>query len=260
MTKQNKTWPKQLWTNLKQLISPSARTEIARYINGSSNTQDFLVVGLGRFGTGLAMTLKAYNHEVLAIDADIKRVQQVAQMLPHAMQLDSTNIEALREIGADNFHTGVVCIGSDFEANLLTTFNLRKLGVQRVITKALTVTQQDILLKIGADEVILPEHEAGVRLARRLSAIDFVDFMELGEDTGVVEILAPERLVGKTLREAEIRQQYSLAVVAIRRGGDVIISPTADDIIQFNDILVVLGRIDNCERFRGRPYHLKTKG
>jgi trk system potassium uptake protein TrkA len=153
----------------------------------------------------------------------------------------------------------VVCIGSDFEANLLTTFNLRKLGVRRVVTKALTVTQQDILLKIGADEVILPEHEAGVRLARRLAAIDFVDFMELGEDKGVVEIIAPERVVGKSLREADIRQQYNLAVVAIRRGEDVIISPTADEVIQANDILVVLGRIDNCEKFRDQPYNPKSK-
>ncbi len=258
MAEPNKRWAKRLWTNLKQFTSPSAGAEIARYINGSGHIQEFLVIGLGRFGTGLAMTLTAYNHEVLAIDSDIKRVQQVAQTLPHAIQLDATNIEALREIGADNFDTGVVCIGSDFEANLLTTFNLRKLGVRRVIAKALTVTQQDILLKIGADEVILPEHEAGVRLGRRLAAIDFVDFMELGKDKGVVEIIAPEQVVGKSLREAAIRQQYSLAVVAIRRGEDVIISPTADDVIQPNDILVVLGRIDNCEKFRGLPYHPQT--
>jgi trk system potassium uptake protein TrkA len=103
---------------------------------------------------------------------------------------------------------------------------------------------------VGADEVILPEHEAGVRLARRLAAIDFVDFMELSEDKGVVEIVTPARLIGRSLREAEIRQKYGLAVVAIRRGGDVIISPRAEEVVQENDILVVLGRIVNCERLR----------
>ena len=196
------------------------------------------------------MTLNAYNHDVLTIDSDMKRVQQVSHILPHVIQLDATNIDALREVGAEAFDTGVVCIGTYFEANLLATVSLRKLGVRRVITKARTVTQQDILLRVGADEVILPEHEAGVRLGRRLSGIDFVDFLELGEDKGVVEIITPDFLVGKSLREAEIRQQYGLAVVAIRREHDVVISPRADEVIQKNDILVVLGRIANCEKLR----------
>lgn len=110
------------------------------------------------------------------------------------------------------------------------------------------------IAKVGASEVVLPEHEAGVRLARRLSAIDFVDFMELSEDKGVVEIVTPRRLIGKSLRESQIRQQYGLAVVAIRREGDVIISPRAEDVIKENDILVVLGRIANCEKLREEPF------
>ena len=147
-------------------------------------------------------------------------------------------------------HSLVVCVGTYFEANLLATVSLRKLGVRRVITKARTVTQQDILLRVGADEVILPEHEAGVRLARRLAGINFVDFLELSDDKGVVEIVTPDHLVGKSLRDAEIRQRYGLAVIAIRRGDDVVISPRAEEIIQANDILVVLGRIANCEKLR----------
>jgi trk system potassium uptake protein TrkA len=112
------------------------------------------------------------------------------------------------------------------------------------------LTQQDILLRVGADEVILPEHEAGVRLARRLSAIDFVDFLELGKDKGVVEIHAPRHLAGQSLRDIGFRQVYGLVVVAIRRDGDVIISPLADEVIKENDILVVLGDIKNCEKLR----------
>jgi trk system potassium uptake protein TrkA len=250
MSQQNESWTKRLWYNIRRLTSKQTGLELARHLNGGNYNKEFIVIGLGRFGTGLAMTLNAYNHEVLAIDLDMQRVQHVSQVLPHVIQLDSTNIDALREVGAESFDTGVVCIGSDFEANLLATVNLRKLGVRRVVTKARTVTQQDILLKVGADEVILPEHEAGVRLARRLAAIDFVDFLELGEDKGVVEIVTPPRLVGKSLKESQIRQQYGLAVVAIRRGGDVIVSPQAEEVIQQNDILVVLGRIINCERLR----------
>lgn len=254
MADQNKSsWSQWIWRNLRSWTSFITSRELVRRINGNSYNKEFIVIGLGRFGTSLAMTLNAYNHEVLALDMDMKRVQYVSQMLPHVFQLDATNVDALREIGAEAFHTAVVCIGTDFEANLLATVNLRKLGVRRVITKALTVTQQDILSKIGADEVVLPEHEAGVRLARRLSAIDFVDYMELSEDKGVVEIITPRRLVGKSLKEAEIRQKYELVVVAIRREGDVVISPRAEEVIKENDILVVLGRITNCEKLGEEP-------
>jgi trk system potassium uptake protein TrkA len=117
------------------------------------------------------------------------------------------------------------------------------------VTKARTVTQQDILLKVGADEVILPEHEAGVCLARRLAAIDFVDLLELGEDKGGGDRNAATPGC-KSLKESQIRQPYGLTVVAIRRGGDVIVSPQAEEVIQQNDMLVVLGRIINCERLR----------
>ncbi len=197
------------------------------------------------------MSLTAYEHDVLAIDSDMKRVQQVSQLLPHVIQLDATDIEALREVGAESFDTGIICIGTDFESNLLATVALQKLGVRRVITKARTVTQQEILQRVGADEVILPEHEAGVRLARRLAAIDFVDFLELSQDTGGVEIVTPDYLVGQSLKQAEIRQRYGLAVVAIKRNSDeVVVSPGADEVIQADDILVVLGRTIDCERLR----------
>lgn len=246
----NRSWFGRLGQNIKQLIAPQTRLELARRFNGSSHKKEFIIVGLGRFGTSLAMTLNAYNHDVLAIDADMKRVQHVSQELSNVIQLDATNIDALREIGAESFDTGVVCIGDNFEANLLATVSLRKLGVRRVITKARTATQQDILLKVGADEVILPEHEAGVRLGRRLAAVSFVDFFELGQDKGVVELIAPPYLVGKSLRESQIRQQYGLSVIAIRRADQVIVSPRAEDVIREKDILAVLGRLTDCERLR----------
>ncbi|MBN1221556.1 MAG: TrkA family potassium uptake protein [Anaerolineae bacterium] len=250
MSDSSLSWPQRLWRNFTGFISPDIGTRFTRRFNGTNQHNEFIIIGLGRFGTSLAMTLNAYGHNVLAIDTDPKRVQQVSQVLPHVIQLDATDIDALREVGAEAFDTAIVCIGTDLESNLLATVSLRKLGVRRVITKARTVTQQDILLKVGADEVILPEHEAGVRLARKLAAVDFVDFMELTEDTGVVEIIAPEQLTGYSLRETQIRQRYGLTIVAIRRGNNVIISPGADEVIQENDVLVVLGRTIDCERLR----------
>lgn len=250
MTQDTSNLRRQLWENLKGLAQPQRKTGLTEYLENSNHSREFVVVGLGRFGTSLAMTLHAYGHDVLAIDSDMKRVQHVAQSLPHVVQLDSSNIDALREVGAEMFDTGIVCIGSDFEANLLTTVVLRKLGVRRVVAKATTTTQQEVLLRVGADEVILPEHEAGVRLARRLSAIDFVDFMELSANTGVVEMLSPGEFIGKSLREVDVRKNFNLSVVAIKRNDTVIVSPGADEVMQADDILVILGKIQDCELLR----------
>ncbi|HRV92657.1 MAG TPA: TrkA family potassium uptake protein [Anaerolineae bacterium] len=249
MSNQKASLASRIVNNVKNLLSLDSRPRLARS-NHTNSRHEFIIVGLGRFGTSLAMALTAYNHQVLAIDLDKKRVQQVAHLLPHVVQMDATDIDALREVGAESFDTGIICTGSVFEANLLATVNLRKLGVRRVISKARTVTQQEILQRVGADEVILPEHEAGVRLARRLAAIDFVDFLELSHDTGVVEIVAPEQLIGKSLVESEVRARYGISVIAIKRGNDVVVSPRANEIINENDILVVLGKISDCERLQ----------
>lgn len=180
-------------------------------------SNEFVVVGLGRFGTSVARTLVGYGHNVLAIDADMDRVQDLSASMPHVIQLDATNIDALRQAGVDDFDTGLVCIGTDFESNILATVLLRQLGVKRIITKARTRTQREILLQIGADEVILPEHEAGVRLARRLAAGHFIDYLEVSNDVGVVELAAPPSLWDRSLQECEIRQRYGLTVMAVRR-------------------------------------------
>lgn len=249
MSNQKASLATRIVNNVKNLLSLDSRPRLARS-NHTNNRHEFIIVGLGRFGTSLAMALTAYNHQVLAIDLDKKRVQQVSHLLPHVVQMDATDIDALREVGAESFDTGIICTGSVFEANLLATVNLRKLGVRRVISKARTVTQQEILQRVGADEVILPEHEAGVRLARRLAAIDFVDFLELSHDTGVVEIVAPEQLIGRSLMESQVRGRYGISVIAIKRGNDVIVSPGANEVVKENDILVILGKISDCERLQ----------
>ena len=249
MSIRNLAWIRQLWQSFKKLTT-NTRSNLSNPLNSFGHEPEFIIIGLGRFGTSLAMTLDAYDHEVLAIDSSESRVQQLSNVLPHVIQLDATNIDALIEVGAEAFDNGVVCIGSNFEANVLATVNLRKLGVRRVMSKVRTVTQQEILEKVGADQVILPEHEAGVRLGRKLAAVDFIDFMELTHDTGVVEIIAPPQLVGKSLLQSEIRNRYSLTVIAIRRKDDIIVSPGADEIIREDDILVVLGRTEDCQRLR----------
>ncbi len=202
---------------------------------------EFVVIGLGRFGSSLATLLHSRGHDVMAIDADATLVQRLSHHLPHVVQMDATNREAYIELGIGNFDTGVVCIGTDFESNLLATVILRNLGIRRVICKARTHTQRQILLKVGADEVILPEHEAGVRLGRKLSSSGFLDYMEIGKNISVVEIITPIHLIGKSLIESRVRQKFGVVIVAIRRGENVIMLPRADEVIRKNDILVIIG-------------------
>lgn len=210
---------------------------------------EFVVIGLGRFGTSVATSLIRYGHSVLAIDRDEARVQELANDLPNVVALDATSVDALREVGVGNFDTGLSCIGTDFESNLLATVLMRQMGVRRIIAKARTRTQSQILMQVGADDVILPEHEAGVRLARRLAAIDFVDYLTLSADVGVVELRIPARYVGKSLVDSDIRRRYGLTVVAIRREDKVLPSPAADTVFREDDELLVLGRIVDAERF-----------
>ncbi len=251
MSDQNGSWIKNLWERIKDFARGQSLTDPARsWPRGTRQKNEFIVIGLGRFGTSLAMTLDAYKHDVLAVDSDPKRVQQLSSVLPYVIQLDATDIDAMREVGAEAFDTGIVCIGTDFEANLLATVNLQRLGVRRVVTKATTITQQDILKKVGADDIILPEHEAGVRLARKLAAVDFVDYMELTEDTGVFETVVSDSLVGQSIKEADIRRRYGVNIVAIRRDDELLVSPDPNELFREDDILVILGKTANCERLR----------
>jgi trk system potassium uptake protein TrkA len=213
--------------------------------------REFIVIGLGRFGTSLARTLIADGHDVLAADLDYRRVQALSIDLPNVVQIDSTSEDALREIGADSFDTGVVCIGTDFESNLLTTVLMRRIGVRRIITKARTRTQRDILQMVGADEVILPEHEAGRRLAQRLSAVNFVDYLQLSPEVSVVEMRVPAKLHGLTLADVNLQQRYGLTVLAIRRQGQFQFNPEPDTRLLETDEILVVGSITSAQRLSG---------
>ena len=232
--------------SIEELINnPIAQDILAPKKSGRSN--EFVIIGLGRFGASLATTLHAHGHDVMAIDSDMKLVQRMSNYLPHTVHMDATNREGFMELGIGNFDTGIVCIGSDFESNLLATVLLRQLGVRRVICKARTRTQREILIKIGADEVILPEHEAGVRLGRKLSSRGFLDYMAVNKEIGVVEIVAPTNMIGKSLLKSNLREKYGLVVVAIRRSEGVIVLPTAQEVIQEDDILVIIGQPGACD-------------
>lgn len=244
---------RQLWQQLIRLVTngaaglPGASHLPPRL--GDHKHQEFVIIGLGRFGSSVAETLVRAGHDVLAIDLDEHRVRHLSAELPHVIHMDATNADALRQIGIETFHTGLVCIGSDFESNLLATVLLLRFGVKRVITKARTRTQRTILESVGAHEVILPEQQAGVHLGRRLAFSHFVEYLEISEGIGVVELLAPPSLWGRTLVDANLRQRHHLNVIAVHRGPEVIVNLHADFLIQEGDVLAVVGRIEDAERF-----------
>lgn len=226
-------------------ITPSGRLQAP---TNSGKGSHFVIIGLGRFGSSVAETLVNYGHDVLAIDINLERVQHMSVELPHVVQLDATSAEALQQIGISDFDTSVVAISGDFESNLLATVNLLRAGVRHVITKARTNTQKTILKSIGAHEVILPEHEAGVHWGRRLAFNNLVDYLEISRGVGIVELVAPPSLCDHTLIECNLRQDHGLTIIAIHRGDEVIVSPNANFRIESGDILAVIGDIEAAER------------
>jgi trk system potassium uptake protein len=210
--------------------------------------REFVVIGLGRFGKSVATTLFNLGHDVLAIDSDKYRVQELSTELPNIIRLDATNAEGLRQVGIENFDTGLVCMSGNFESNLLAATLLLKFGVNRVICKAKTHIQKTILETIGVHKVILPEHEAGVHLGRQLATHHFIDYLEVNEGISIIELEAPAKLYGKTLAECDLRKRIGLSVIAVNRDANIIANPHANFKIEAGDELMVIGSIEDAER------------
>jgi trk system potassium uptake protein TrkA len=202
--------------------------------------QEFAVIGLGQFGASLALNLEGLGHSVLALDRDPDLVQSLADDLTQTVALDATDEQALRAVGIDSFHTAVVAIGADFESSVLITVLLKELGLQRVICKALTERQKAVLLRIGADRVILPEHEAGEHLAGQLAAPHVVDWMELEPGINLTQFRVPEGWVGRSLRQLDLTSRFGIIVLAAK-GARTRAAPRADEVLQRDDTLIVMG-------------------
>lgn len=210
---------------------------------------EFAVIGLGRFGTSLALALVESGYSVLGIDHDAELVQGLVDDLTQVVILDATDEDALREVDIASFDTVVVAIGADFESNLLTTVSLKHLGVRHVISKAVTNRQAEILLRVGADEVIQPEHDAGRRLAEQLTVPAVLARLHLGPQHDIVERMTPSSLAGKTLQELDLRRRMGVTVLLIKRDNDLIVSPTADTPLLESDLLVAVGSNEALEDF-----------
>lgn len=202
---------------------------------------EFAVIGLGRFGSSVALTLASQGYSVLGVDSDPKLVQKLADDLTQTLVLDATDENALRAADIGTFDVGIVAIGLDFENNVLATTALKAVGVRRVICKALTERQKSILLRVGADKVVLPESEAGYRLALELVNPNLLDRIPLGAEHCVVELSVPRGLAGKTIYQADFRRRFGVTVVAVKRGDSVTVAPPADFSLLQDDLIVVIG-------------------
>ena len=203
--------------------------------------KSYIVLGLGRFGTEVARRLCELGCEVLAVDSKSELVQQLGNEVTQAVVADVRDKGVLRALGAGNFDCGIVAIGNSLADSVLATMNLKELGVPSVVGKARDETHKHVLQKIGADRVVIPEQENAFRLARSLSSPNVLDYIELSEDYGIIEVPAPEVWVDSSLKELNVRATLGVNVLAVRRSGRIIVSPSADFRIHQGDIAVLLG-------------------
>jgi trk system potassium uptake protein TrkA len=200
-----------------------------------------IVIGLGRFGMAAARELSLLGHEVLAVDINESNVNDIAPDVTHAVQLDASDDDALRSIGAGDFDYAIVAISSSTEASIFATMALKTLGVRNVIAKAATGLHGQILERVGADRVVYPEREMGVRVAHSFSILNVSDYIDVAPRFGIVKVRPPRSFVGKTLKEIDLGARLNLTPIALRRGNDVTVNPHRDDRIQENDELIVIG-------------------
>lgn len=201
----------------------------------------YVVIGLGRFGSALARQLCKLGAEVLALDVKGDLVQQVANDVTHAVVGDAQDKEVLRALGVRNMDCAVIAIGDNLAASVLITMNLKELGVPYIVCKAHDETHRKVLEKLGANRVIIPEYEYAQRLARTLNSHNVLDYIELSEDFGILDVPAPKTWIGKTLRELNVRAKLGVNIIAVENGGKTNVSPTADYAVREGDALVVLG-------------------
>ena len=206
--------------------------------------KSYIVIGLGRFGSEVALRLCEYGCEVLAMDTGNESVQQISSSVTHAVVGDARDKEVLRALGAAEFDCAIVAIGGNLANSVLATMNLKELGVPRIVCKAHDETHRQVLLKLGADQVVIPEKENAARLARNLSSPNVLDYIELSDEYGIIEVPAPKRWLNKSLKELNVRAKLGVNIIAIERDGNINVSPAADYAILEGDILVVLGDTD----------------
>ena len=203
--------------------------------------RQFVVIGLGRFGVSIAETLYSLGNDVLAVDNDEDVVQNISDKVTHAVQADANDENSLRALGIGNFDVAIISIASNIQSSIMATLLAKELGVKYIITKATTALHAKVLYKIGANRVVFPERDMGVRVAHNLVSSNILDYIELSPNYSIAEIISPKEWNNKTLKELDIRAAYGINMIAIKRNNDINISPSASSVIKSGDVIVIIG-------------------
>lgn len=217
--------------------------------------KSFAVIGCGRFGTSLARTLSSLGHEVMVIDIDEEIIQEISEDVTHSVVVDVMDEISLKELGIGNFDVVIVSIGSNTEASIMATIIAKELGVKKVVVKAASEFQGKVLAKIGADKVIFPERDMGIRVAHNLVSTNVLEFIELSPDYGIIEITVLSNWVGKTLMELQLPSKYNINVIAIKSGDKINVIPESSTVLRESDALVIIASttaINKIERKAGK--------
>jgi len=217
--------------------------------------KQFIVLGLGRFGSAVATTLVELGHEVLGVDNDEERVDDLKDKITQVVQADITEEKVLKELGVKNFDAAIVSIATNLEASILVTMMLKEMGLKYIIAKAQNNLHAKVLKKIGVDKVVFPERDMGARIAQRLITPNIKDYIELEPDYNVIEIEALPEFVDKSLSELDLRNKYGINVLAIKRDNSFNISPRAKDVIKKGDFLIVIGETKKITELASKANH-----
>ena len=210
------------------------------------------MIGCGRFGYSGEKTLYSLGHDVLAIDQDEEKIQSISDQVTHAVEADANDENVLRSLGIRNFDVAVVSIGSDIQSSIMATLICKELGVKYVLCKAKNELQAKVLYKIGADRVVFPERDMGIRVAHNLVSQNVLEYIELDPHYSIAEIVTPSKWIGKTIGELDLRANYGINVMAVKHGMEINISPDALDTLKPGDILVVIGKNEQINKVEER--------
>lgn len=201
----------------------------------------YVVIGSGCFGASVAVTLSQLGKEVLVIDKNEDNIQKISNDVTHAIIGDVMDVNILKSAGAKNCDAAVVAIGNNMEASILVTLLLKDMGIKYILTKAQNEIHAKVLSSVGADKVVFPESDIGVRVAHNLVSSNILDYIELSPEYSIVEAKIPKSWIGKTLKELNVRVRYNINIMAIKNGAEINITPKADRLLKEQDILVIIG-------------------
>lgn len=211
--------------------------------------KQFVVIGLGRFGGSIVEEFSTLGVEVLAIDKDEDNINKISSYATHAVQANATDEATLISLGIRNFDHAIVSMGDDIESSILTSLLLKEMGIKQVWVKATNKYHQKVLEKIGVDRIIQPERDMAKRVAHHVVSDKIFDYIELSNNHSIAELFASKKVSNKSLTDLDLRANFGCTLIGIQRDGDIIISPSADEIIREGDLLIILGRNEDIHRF-----------